>query len=375
MHRVIKRPLTRGVFQCSNGRLSNTYCEATSPPLLNRSAMPRSPVTHSNIRDVAQAAGVSTATVSRVLGGVGYVSEKSRKSVEKAMQRLNYTPSQVARSLRKQRSPIIGLIVTDIKNPYYPELVGGIEDQLRKRAYSLILCNTQDDSEREENYLNFLLSQRVAGIIICSTGLVRRHLNKLNAFGKNIVLVDVNTNETNFPVIRSDGHEGGVLVGKHLVECNYEEIVYLGFDLEKGDGSPRYSGLIVGCAGIPTHYFSVGNDFSSMSKVIDEIVSKVNTPFAVFAHNDISAIAAMHALKSRGLRIPEDVGIVGYDDISIASLVSPELTTIKHFHEQLGALAVETLEKLISNNGTAISQKISPKLVIRSSTATLKKKK
>ena len=337
--------------------------------------MTRTPVTHSNIRDVAQAAGVSTATVSRVLGGVGYVSKKSRESVEEAIQRLNYTPSQVARSLRKQRSPIIGLIITDIKNPYYPELVGGIEDQLRKRAYSLILCNTQDDSEREVNYLNFLLSQRADGIIICSTGLVRRHLHKLNAFGKNVVLVDVNTKESHFPVIGSDGHEGGVLVGKHLVECNYGEIVYLGCELEKRDGSPRYSGLIDGCAGIPTHYFSIGSDFSTMSKVIAEIVSKVSTPFAVFAHNDIIAIAAMHALKSRGLRIPEDVGIVGYDDISIASLVSPELTTIKHFHEQLGALAVETLEKLIFNNETAISKKISPKLVIRSSTAPLKKKK
>ncbi len=135
--------------------------------------------------------------MSRVLGGVGYVSEKSRESVEKAIQRLDYTPLQVARSLRKQRSPIIGLIVTDIKNPYYPELV-------------------------------------------------RRHLNKLNAFGKNVVSVDLNTNETNFPVIGSDGHEGGVLVGKR-------------------DGSPRYSGLIDRCAGIPTHYFSVGYDDISIA--------------------------------------------------------------------------------------------------------------
>lgn len=330
------------------------------------------PIKRANISDVAKLASVSTATVSRVLNNDGYISTKARKVVEAAIASLNYSPSQVARSLREQSSPIIGLIITDIKNPYYPELVSGVESQLRQRGYSLILCNTDDDPEREKHYLDFLVSQRVDGIIICSQGLVNRHKKLLQGTGTNIVLVDVGLGINNFPTVTSDDREGGYLVGQHLAENGYPKIVYLGLDGEMNEGSLRYNGLKEGCGNIPTLQFTGSNDVALVSTIIDQILEKVKPPFALFAHNDMSAIGVMHALKSRGLRVPEDVGVVGYDDIAIASYVTPALTTVKHHHEILGHEAVKILDELIAGENKVKNRKVNLELVIRNSTAKLK---
>jgi DNA-binding LacI/PurR family transcriptional regulator len=329
---------------------------------------------HANITDVAKLAGVSTATVSRVLNGSGYLSDKSRAAVEAAIATLNYTPSQVARSLREQRSPIIGLIVTDIKNPYYPELVSGIESQLRERGYSLLLCNTNDDPELEKNYLDLLISQRADGIIICSQGLVNRHEKQLKSISSHIVLVDVGKSNTSFSVVTSSGIEGGELVGKHLAECGYPKIVYLGLESEIEDGLPRYEGLKQGCGKIPTLNFTGATDGELATTVVDEVLSKVPIPFAIFAHNDMSAIGIMHALKSKGLRVPEDVGVVGYDDIAISTFVTPALTTIKHNHNDLGFEAVQILENLIEGKKGIKNRKVDVELIVRNSTTKISTK-
>jgi DNA-binding LacI/PurR family transcriptional regulator len=329
---------------------------------------------HATITDVAKLAGVSTATVSRVLNGSGYLSDKARVKVEAAIATLNYTPSQVARSLREQRSPIIGLIITDIKNPYYPELVSGIESQLRERGYSLLLCNTNDDPEIEKNYLDLLISQRADGIIICSQGLVNRHERQLKSISSHIVLVDVGKTKTNFPVVTSSGIEGGELVGKHLAECGYPKIIYLGLESEIEDGLPRYQGLKQGCGKIPTLHFTGSDDNELATTVIDEVLDKVAAPFAIFAHNDMSAIGIMHALKSKGYKIPEDVGVVGYDDIAISSFVTPALTTIKHNHNDLGFEAVQILENLIEGKKGIKNRKVDVELVVRNSTKNITRK-
>lgn len=325
---------------------------------------------HTNIREVAKLAGVSTATVSRTIGGVGYVSTKSRKAVEEAIKELNYTPSQVARSLRQQRSPLIGLIVSDIKNPYYPELVGGIEEQVHQKGYSLILCNTQDNPEREIKYLDFLLSQRADGIIICSSGLVRRNIKKLNTLNTHIVLADVeiDLSSAKFPRVFSDSRNGGFLVGKHLAECGYTKIVYIGSDLERRDGSPRYEGLKAGCGEIPVHYYSGGESLNSSSEVMDEILERIKPPFAIFAHNDLSAIGVLSSLRNKGIEVPGEIGVVGYDNITISSFVSPRLTTVKHNHQLLGASAVTILESLISGKSSTAEIKIPLELIVRNST-------
>lgn len=351
------------------GMLSSTYLK--DPPGIfyqNWGFMPPKRSGHANIKDVAKMAGVSTATVSRVLSGVGYVSDRSRKSVESAIAELNYTPSQVARSLREQRSPIIGLIVTDIKNPYYPELVSSVETSLTKLGYSMILCNTEDDSDREINYLNFLTSQRADGIIICTSGLFQRHQKKIESMGTNIVLADFRAPDTKFPTVTSDDYVGGQLVGKHLKECGYPRIVYLGIPQEHKDGAHRYEGLKAGCGSIPTHYFDIDETTQSQEELTKRIIKEVPTPFAVFAHNDMVAISTMHTLTSMGVNVPNDVGVVGYDDIAIASMVNPELTTVKHHHKELGQQAVALLDQMIQGKKPNKNYEVELELVVRKST-------
>ena len=319
------------------------------------------------IRDVASSSRVSTATVSRVISGDGYVSGATRERVLQSIEELGYSPSFAAQSLRTKKSTVIGLVITDIKNPFYPELVSGIENEAQRRGYSLILCNSQEDGERESAYLDYLASHRTDGILICVPGMANRQRNKLRKFVGPIVLLNESRVDKDFPTIAIDNFEGGRQIGEHLKKRGYKKIIYIGVARELKDGLPRFEGLKKG-AGRKVDYIAPDNLLNDSEDLVTRILAQNKTPFAVVAHNDVSAIALMHEFMNRGLKIPEEVGIVGYDDIAMSALVNPALTTVNQNLDRLAHFAMNSIENLLAGKKQSRGREVLPELVIRNST-------
>lgn len=322
---------------------------------------------HVTIRDVASSSRVSTATVSRVISGDGYVSGATRERVLRSIEKLGYSPSFAAQSLRTKKSTVIGLVITDIKNPFYPELVSGIENEAQRRGYSLILCNSQEDRERESAYLDYLASHRTDGILICVPGMANRQRNKLRKFVGPIVLLNESRVDKDFPTIAIDNFEGGRQIGEHLKKRGFKKIIYVGVARELKDGLPRFEGLKKG-AGRRVDYVAPDNLLNDAEALVTRILAQNKTPFAVVAHNDVSAIALMHEFMNRGLKIPEEVGIVGYDDIAMSALVNPALTTVNQNLDRLAHFAMNSIETLLAGKKQSKGREVLPELVIRNST-------
>jgi len=329
-------------------------------------------ITEATISDVASHAGVSTATVSRVIAGVGYVAAKTRAKVNKSISELQYQPSSIAQSLRRQSSTMIGLILTDIQNPFYPEMVRGIEDEVQRRGYSLILCNSAGDSEREISYLDFLASHRAAGIIVCADGVLKRHREKLLSQKAKIILVNVQKEDTDLPTVSSQDFEGGEMAAAHLVKCGYPKIIYIGNSLEKGFGSLRLDGVKRGAGKTKLEILYSDDTLEAGARVAEEIAKKFKPPFGIVAHNDLTAIGAMHALIEMKINIPQQVGIVGYDDIALSGYVTPGLTTINQNQYDLGVEAMAMLDDLIKGSKARKKRVIPSELVLRKSTMKIK---
>ena len=326
------------------------------------------------ISDVAAHAGVSTATVSRVIAGVGYVAKKTREKVNKSITELQYQPSSIAQSLRRQSSSMIGLILTDIQNPFYPEMVRGIEDEVQKRGYSLILCNSADDPEREISYLDFLASHRAAGVIVCADGLLKRHREKLLAQRAKIILVNMQKDDSDFPTVSSQDFQGGEIAAAHLVKNGYPKIIYIGNNLEKELGSLRLDGVKRGAGKTKLEILYSDDTLEAGSRVAEEIAKKFKPPYGIVAHNDLTAIGAMHALIEKKIKVPQQVGIVGYDDIALSAYVTPGLTTINQHQYELGTQAMILLDGLIKGLKVKKEQVIPSELVLRRSTTNIKAK-
>lgn len=330
------------------------------------------PRVEATISDVATHAGVSTATVSRVIAGVGYVAVKTREKVNKSISELEFYPSSIAQFLRKQSSSMIGLILTDIQNPFYPEMVRGIEDEVQRLGYSLILCNSANDSDREISYLDFLASQRAAGIIICASGLLKRHRVKLMAQRSKIILLNVQKEDPDLASVLSQDFEGGQLAAKHVVSCGYPQIIYIGNSLEKEFGSLRLDGVKKGLGKIKFEIVYSDDTLEMGARVAKDLALRFKPPFAIIAHNDLTAIGAMHALIKEKIQIPQEVGVVGYDDIALSNYVTPALTTINQHQYELGQEAMRMLDHQIKDIENEDNKVIASELVIRQSTMKIK---
>jgi LacI family transcriptional regulator len=324
----------------------------------------KSPTT---IMDVASHASVSSSTVSRVVAGVGYVSPKTRARVLESIEELKFYPSSIAQSLRGQKSKVIGLVITDIQNPYYPELVRGIEDAAQKLGYSIILCNSSEDEAREEAYINLLLRQRASGLLICSRTFFDRHSEKLMDVDTKVVLVDTEIADERFPTVLNDGFLGGEMAARHLVECGYPQIVYLGAE-EFSKNSQRYAGVVQGAGSCPVHYLHAEDSLESGRTVAIQAAKIVRPPFGIATHNDLCAIGAIRGLRSIGIDVPSQVGVVGYDDIAMSEYITPSLTTISQHQYDMGMEAMGLLEDLINGDETPRQLTISANLIVREST-------
>jgi LacI family transcriptional regulator len=322
------------------------------------------------IANVAAHAGVSTATVSRVLAGAGNVRPDTRARVLEAVAALNYRPSGVARALRRQATATLGLVVTDIANPFYPELVLGVEDEARRRGFSVLLCNAAEDVERESAYLDLLLERRVDAAIIASGGMARRHASRLAGFPVPVVLVNVPPSPNGIPAVACDDHTGGWLAARHLLSCGHRQLLHIAGPADAGETSQRVNGVRAAVAAHPGAELVVVDSDGHLEggrRTMMKAAHMVAPPFGVVAHNDLTAIGALSVLRDLGLAVPQDVGVVGFDDIMLSAYVVPPLTTVKQEKYGMGVWGIDAVARRL--NGEAVEGATLPvELIVRRST-------
>jgi LacI family transcriptional regulator, galactose operon repressor len=310
------------------------------------------------IRDVARQAGVSTATVSRVISGSVAARPHTRARVLAAAEMLGYRPSEVARSLKLRTTRTLGLLVTDIQNPYYPEIVRAVEDTALERNLAVLLCNGADDPGREETYLDLLVDRRVDGIIIASSGLQERHGAWLARRSVPVVLVNWAAPDLALPAILGDNRAGGRLATEHLLSLGHRRIGHLSAPVRNAAAAERLSGIreaLVNGGIDPESVVVVEGDgkVAGGERAALELLDRMPELSAIICYNDLTAIGAVRAVRITGRQVPDDVSIVGYDDIALSSWVDPPLTTIAQPTSEMGRWAVRRLGELIRGSAGA----------------------
>jgi LacI family transcriptional regulator len=309
----------------------------------------------STIRDVARLAGVSTATVSRILSGVGEARPTTRARVRAAAQALDYRPSGIARSLKLGSTGTIGLIVTDILNPYFPELVRSIEDAARARSLAVLLCNGQEDPDRETSYLELLSQRRVDGIVVASGSLSERHAQWLRSAPVPVVLVNCRLPDRSQPAALTDNEAAARLATEHLLGLGHRRLGHITGRPADAATEDRLAGVraAIRGAGLPAESLAVvaGDGHTTggqrgMAELLD--TSGVT---GVVCYNDLTAVGAIRAIRGRGLAVPRDISVVGFDDIDLAQLLDPPLTTVAQDTSAMGRWAVARLAGIIDAKG------------------------
>ncbi|QHM77597.1 Ribose operon repressor [Mixta theicola] len=326
------------------------------------------------MKDVARLAGVSTSTVSHVINNSRFVSETVREKIEAAIRELNYAPSALARSLKINQTHTIGMLLTASSNPFYSEVVRGVENSCYERGYSLVLCNTEGDEERMNRSLETLLQKRVDGLLIMCT---ESHLPSVDILtrypGIPSVMMDWAPFEGDSDIIQDNSLLGGELAANYLIARGYQRIACIAGPLDKTPACLRLEGFkkAMAAAGLPlpAEYIVNGDfEFQGGFNGMNALLACKIRPQAVFTSNDAMAVGAYHALYQAGLRIPEDMAIMGYDNIELARYMTPPLTTIHQPKDELGELAIDTLIHRMQAPG-ASQQKLvlTPELIERRS--------
>ncbi|WP_028551580.1 LacI family DNA-binding transcriptional regulator [Paenibacillus sp. UNC451MF] len=299
------------------------------------------------IKDVAKHAGVSVATVSRVLNEIGYVHEDTRKKVEAAIGELQYTPNEVARSLYKRKSRLIGLLLPDITNPFFPELARGVEDEMHENDFRIIIGNSDENIKKEKEYIQTFVQNNVVGAIASTNHPDTDTYRKLN-----IPVVFLDRTADNRPSVYSDGREGGRIAAHEMVARGSREITIIQGPKHVRPAQDRYQGAadILSDQGILFNVVQTSSySFTEAGTWAKELFEQYPNTDGVIASNDIVATAVLHEALRLGKKVPDDVQIIGFDDILLSSLLTPSLTTIRQPAYDMGRAAASLLIQLIEN--------------------------
>jgi len=309
--------------------------------------------------DVAAQAGVSKTTVSHVINETRFVEEETKQRVLQAIAELGYRPSVVARSLTTNRTETVGVIVSDSSNYFFAEVLRGIEDVLRPENYALLVCNTAEILEREAHYLDILMRQRVDGIIAAATSRRWDELTEVEAQHIPVVFVDRIFEGLDDPFVGVDNQKGACLGTKCIIDCEHRQIGILAGFQRLSTMRERLAGFRQALQGhdiplpeewVTTSALSIEGGHEAMR----QLLTLPERPTAVFLNNNLLALGALLALKELGLRCPEDVGLVGFDDHPWAAVSDPPLTVVRQPAGQVGRAAAEMLLALI--NGEQIAE-------------------
>jgi DNA-binding LacI/PurR family transcriptional regulator len=324
------------------------------------------------IAEVAARAGVSIATVSRVLTGMPGARPETRERVLLAARQLQYRPSGVAQSLKRRATRTLGLIITDIANPFFPDLVRAVEDAARDAGYTVLLCNGADDPEREAAYLELLARRRVDGMIVASSALTEHHGRWLTTAPLPAVLVNCADSEGRLPAILSDSRDGGRQAAAHLLGLGHRRLGHIRGPRPHAAAAERQAGVLdaLADAGVDQRTLVVvegDGHVEGGERAARELLRSAPDTTAIACYNDLTAIGALRAVRALGLAVPGEVSVVGFDDIDMARYVDPPLTTIAQQTEHMGRWAVQAL--IGGDEPSPRAEMLPVHLVVRGSTA------
>lgn len=322
------------------------------------------------IVDVAKLAGVTPTTVSRVINNRGYISEKTKNKVHEAMEQLGYQPNEIARSLTKQKSNTIGIIVPHISHPYFAKLISNLENEAAKKDYKIILCNSKEKAEKEKQYLDMCKSNRVAGIILCSGNV---ESNKINTGDIPVVLLEKNFEEGKLG-IQCDNYQGGKLATEHLIECGCKKVLHFsGVIDEEMPADNREKAFIDTCIKNSVKYYIKKFDINTYNQMdyyeaIKDTITEIKEIDGIFASSDLIAAQVIQVCNELNIRIPQDIKLVGFDDVEISKLTTPTITTIHQPIKEMSKLAVELIDAKYTNVEIDKQIIVPVELVVRNST-------
>lgn len=327
-----------------------------------------------NLKDVAKKSNVSIATVSRYINNNGFISSELRSRIDIAIRELNYSPNRVAQSLSKGRTGIIGIIIPDITNPFFPELIKGASDFLITKNYYVHLCNSDNDQKKEELFLKDFQSMWVDGIIIAPSDSENRDFTIFNQIKCPKVIVDREIIGLDIDLVVVDNEKGSFDAVNYLIKNGHKNIIFLGGSKYTVTAQKRYSGWkkALESVNLVTENHAFWGNFSTesgyqMMKVVMENVKNID---AIFASNDLISLGAIEALREKRLNIPGDISIISFDDIYISKFLTPPLTTIKQPIYEIGKISAEILiNRILNKNKRSSFRKVvlEGKLVIRDS--------
>jgi len=329
------------------------------------------------VHDVARRAGVSTSTVSHVVNRTRFVSDELRARVEAAMRELDFTPNAAARMLTLKRSHTIGLIVSDIRNPFFASVARGVEDVAQEQGYTLVLCNSDETAWRERACLNALETRAVDGVLLASAGVADEHLSRLVQAGYPIVLVDRDLPELGAPAVLLDNEGAAYSAVWHLITRGHRRIAMLSGRAAISTTTERVAGYrrALREAGVDMDdRLIVSGESTSEGGVIaaNAVLDLDIPPSAIFSGNNLMSIGALQAIGNRGLLVPEDVALVGFDDFPFpwSDAFRPHLTTVAQPTYELGRRAAELLVQRLQGLSAPTSAErvvLDGKLVVRES--------
>ena len=318
-----------------------------------------------NMREVAERARVSTATVSRVLSGKSNVDPRLRDQVLRAVRALRYNPNRVARQLRGHPSPVLGLILSDVENAFFISIIKEVEAIAFSNGYSVIVCNSSQSLERERVHLDVLSSQRVAGVIIATTDERRGRvaIAGLSRYGIPVVALDRRVSNMNMDTVILDNTEAAVTATRHLMDDGHQRIGFIGGLHNVSTGRDRWLGFRQAHReaqrSLGRSLITVGDGgFESGRREADKLLALAAPPTAILVANGLMTLGALTAIHARGLVIPDDISIMGFDDLPWATVLDPALSVMAQPVDELARVATNLLLRRIA------SPTVKPELVV-----------
>jgi LacI family transcriptional regulator len=341
---------------------------------------------HVTIKDVAESAGVSLATASRVLSGRGYSSQTSKDRVNKAINDLNFKPNDLARMLNSQHTDTIGLVLKNIVNPFYGYLANGVLDRVHQLGYHVIVCATDGDEERECEYIDVLMRQRAAGIIAVPSGQNSKNWRQAIEMGVKVVFIDRQVpGLSEVDTIQVDNIRGAHKAMSYLLSLGHTRIGLINGPLTSIASADRLTGYFnaLAEAGLnpdPVLQENLNSPSEVGTEAIHRLLALANPPTAIFATNQLIAKETIVALREQKLRIPDDISLVVFEDDPWVSLNNPPITAVSQPMASIGHLAMELIDKVLKLSEQNLEQPrqkiiLSPELIIRSSCAIPKLRK
>jgi LacI family transcriptional regulator len=329
----------------------------------------------STLRDVAQRAGVSTMTVSRVINRNGYVHPETRNRVEAAVAALGYVPNSLARSLRLKRTKTLALVLTDITNPFFTTMARGVEDVASDHGFNVIFCNTDESVREQDEYLTVLVQKQVDGVLLVPASSAPEPIAFLQQHRIAVVVLDRRIPGARVDIVRGDSVCSACQLTQSLLALGHQRIAILTGPVDVSTAADRVSGyrqayVQAGLAVPEALIFSDAYTVAGGMRMAEQALAAQERPTALFAANNFIAIGAFHVLRAQGLRVPEDISLVAFDDLPHSIVLDPFLTVATQPADEIGRQATELLLTRLQEKAPGEPQEIvlpTPVILRRSS--------